>query len=58
MGRRLSIVILVLCPTALVALFVYAFHGRDGEPLALLLAIPLILIARLAWRRARRNRVS
>jgi uncharacterized iron-regulated membrane protein len=43
---------LLLCVALLVALLLLTLTGRMGGPLAVVLAVPLVLLARLAWRRS------
>lgn len=47
-------VVLLLCGVAIVYLFTRALSPGDTGPLWYLLAVPAILVARIAWRAIRR----
>lgn len=54
MGRTGMFLMLALCVLAVLGLFYYAVAGGSGSermPLALLLAVPVVLLARAVWRR-------
>jgi hypothetical protein len=57
MSRSLWTVTFVLCVLAIVAggTYAYLLPGEQGSPAPLLLAVPLILLAGLSWRRLRRR---
>lgn len=51
-----ALAVLLLCAVALVGLFLYSMMGEEARPLALILAIPVVLVARAAWGRLRHDR--
>ena len=53
-SRTLWLVVFSLCLIALTVSAVYAYRAPAGQLLPFLLAVPIVLLARIAWRRFHR----